>query len=175
MESLNPNIRLLQAADAEKQSRGLAVARKYLEKHHGPMTDAEWAALIAPQITPRPAEDDPQPDIFTLGWYFWAYRDEQRRLEALFAITDPLALLTKLEKWPRGWASDTQQIRLYPHLLSLIEAQPSTGIRDLLLARARDVLGTTIRAMRRDLRALAEVRSLEAMAARPTRSPRRQA
>ena len=93
-------------------------------------------------------------------------RDAAIRDARTLAITDPAKLIDHLRGWPYG------HITYYHRVLDLIADEPSAGIRDLLLGRARDVLGTTIRSMRQDLQSLAEVRALEWMAAAPTRTPR---
>ena len=93
----------------------------------------------------------------------------QRELEAiakatharLEALEDPWDLLHGLE----GYDRTSPKMPHYPQFLALLSDEPMAGVRDALIVEGRRVFRTTVRAIRRDLRALEEVRHLERMLA----------
>lgn len=78
------------------------------------------------------------------------------RLEAL---DDPWSLLLWLEDYDRTLS----RVPYYPNFLALLAEEPMAGARDALIVEGRRVFRTTVRAIRRDLQALEEVRHLERM------------
>ena len=73
-----------------------------------------------------------------------------------------------------GWrrpAERLQRLRFYDAFLERLASEPSHGKRDALIRfAAKVVFDTTIGALRRDLRAVQDLRRLEQMAGLPPRS-----
>jgi len=88
---------------------------------------------------------------------------------SLLDEADPRLFLDAV-KW--GWrpSERLQRLAYYREFLARLVNVETHGERDGLVVAAADVFGTTRTAIRRDLRAAAELATLERMASRPPRS-----
>ena len=91
---------------------------------------------------------------------------------SLLDEADPRLFLDQVA-W--GWrpSERLQRLAYYPEFLARLVSVESHGLRDGLIHSAARIFGTTIRAVRADLRAAEDLAALERMgrlAARPSRS-----